>query len=303
VAPLPQHSTFGSVWESQLGVVPSVPGVSATLDDEDAYDDEPEIPEYLLAERRQQGRGRGQGRGQGGRGQGGRGQGGYRSAIDRERYGRAGAPAASSFGRDRSGGQGRGQGQGRNQAAPRPQQPRPPAPPREERVTASAEPWSEVPADVQELLRAELARRQSSGSRTSHPAPERPRSPHGAGRRRPERARRPSRCRARPRDGDGGRRGPRQADPTSDHQGRCRARPRAGDGAAEAPAKAYRRRTTKALPSPPRDGDGPPRPRQADPTSDHQGRCRARPRAGDGGRRGHRQADPTSDHQGRGHDR
>ncbi len=167
VAPLPQHSTFGSVWESQLGVTPSTP-IRASVDDEDGYDDEPEIPEYLLAERRQQGRGRGRDRT--GRGPGGRGQGGYRSAIDRERYGRAGAPAAGGY--NRSGGQGQGQGQGpgqgrsqgRGQQQPRPQ-PRQAAPVRDERPSASAEPWSEVPADVQELLRAELARRQAAGGK------------------------------------------------------------------------------------------------------------------------------------------
>ncbi len=58
VATLPQHSTFGSVWESQIGVA-STPVAAAPLDDQEDYDDEPEIPEYLLAERRQQGRNRG----------------------------------------------------------------------------------------------------------------------------------------------------------------------------------------------------------------------------------------------------
>ncbi len=240
VAPLPQHSTFGSVWESQLGVVPSVPGVSATLDDEDAYDDEPEIPEYLLAERRQQGGARGQGRGQGGRGQGGRGQGGgYRSAVDRERYGRAGAATTSGFGRDRTGGQGRGQGPGRTQPAPRPQQPRPPAPPREERVAASAEPWSEVPADVQELLRAELARRQSPGSRTSSPAPELAAEPA---------RRKASTSRASTAAAEPAAEAEAPAKPTRRRTTKAAATEPAAEPAAEAeaPAKPTRRRTTKA---------------------------------------------------------
>jgi hypothetical protein len=43
---------------------------------------------------------------------------------------------------------------------------------REDRPTASAEPWSEVPADVQELLRAEMARRQTGGGRTTKAAAE-----------------------------------------------------------------------------------------------------------------------------------
>jgi uncharacterized LabA/DUF88 family protein len=183
VATLPQHSTFGSVWESQLGVA-SAPINAAPVDDQDGYDDEPEIPEYLLAERRQQGRNRG-GSNQrpGNRGApGGRNapSAGYRSAVDRERYGRSGAPSTSGFGggaggnnagrgdrppdRNRGGQQGQG---GRGQAPAR--QPRPvSAEPRErferaERPAASAEPWSEVPPDVQEMLRAELARRQPAG--------------------------------------------------------------------------------------------------------------------------------------------
>ena len=101
VATLPQHSTFGSVWESQIGVA-SAPVSAGPVDDQDGYDDEPEIPEYLLAERRQQGRNRG-GSNQrpGNRGApGGRNapSAGYRSAVDRERYGRAGAPSTGSFG-------------------------------------------------------------------------------------------------------------------------------------------------------------------------------------------------------------
>ena len=187
VATLPQHSTFGSVWESQIGVA-SAPVVAAPLDDQDGYDDEPEIPEYLLAERRQQGRNRG-GSNQrpGNRGApGGRNapSAGYRAAVDRERYGRTGSPSTGGFGSggggntsggntsggnrgdrqpDRNRGGQSGQG-GRGQAPAR--QPRPvSAEPRErfersERPAASAEPWSEVPADVQEMLRAELARRQ-----------------------------------------------------------------------------------------------------------------------------------------------
>ncbi len=179
VATLPQHSTFGSVWETQLGVAPAAT-VSAPLDDQEAYDDEPEIPEYLLAERRQQGRARGgqrpgnRGGAPGNRGAAGGGA-GYRAAVDRERYGRTGSPSTGGFGGnsggnrsdrqpDRNrGGQPAHANRGQAQA---PRQPRPASPePRErfertERPAASAEPWSEVPADVQEMLRAELARKQ-----------------------------------------------------------------------------------------------------------------------------------------------
>ena len=99
VATLPQHSTFGSVWESQLGAAPA-PAISGSLDDQEGYDDEPEIPEYLLAERRQQGRARG-GRDQrpGNRGGApGNRAGGYRTAVDRERYGRTGSPSTGGYG-------------------------------------------------------------------------------------------------------------------------------------------------------------------------------------------------------------
>jgi uncharacterized LabA/DUF88 family protein len=183
IAPLPQHSTFGSVWDSQLGVTPAAPMAASTsrpsADEDEDFEDEPEIPEYLLAERRQQQRGRGRpmrpGQGGGGR------RAGYQSAMDRERYGRpAGTTGgASGFGAgaqrmDRprppvSGGGGRPpMGGGRNNRPP--QQARPSRPAYQEvqrerepeRQSASSEPWSEVPADVQALLRAELARRQGS---------------------------------------------------------------------------------------------------------------------------------------------
>jgi uncharacterized LabA/DUF88 family protein len=182
IAPLPQHSTFGSVWDSQIGV-PSTP-VGATpstvddLEDED-LEDEPEIPEYLLAERRQQGQNRGRGGGNRmQRPQGRRGGAGYQSAVDNVRYGRSGTSAFGGGG----GGGGMPRMPDRNRApmggnrGPRPQpqqqsrpRPRPSyvEPAREiERPErpASSEPWSEVPPEVQEMLRAELARRQSTAA-------------------------------------------------------------------------------------------------------------------------------------------
>jgi uncharacterized LabA/DUF88 family protein len=182
IAPLPQHSTFGSVWDSQLGVAPAPlaaagAGPASVPDDED-FDDEPEIPEYLLAERRQQQRGRGRpmrpGQGGGGR------RAGYQSAMDRERYGRPAGSTGGGSGYASSGGAPRldrsrpPMGVNRNNRPPQqqqqPQQPRPSRPAYQEvqrepeRSVSSAEPWSEVPADVQELLRAELARRQGSSA-------------------------------------------------------------------------------------------------------------------------------------------
>ncbi len=240
VAPLPQHSTFGSVWESQLGVIPSIPSAGPGMDDEDGYDDEPEVPEYLLAERRQQGRGRNRG----GRGASGRGQGGYRSAIDRERFGRSGAAPAGRFDRVRPGGQGRGQGPGRAESQPRPQpQPRQATQTRGERAPVTAEPWSEVPADVQELLRAELARRQSAGPRTrTTPAATTPEAGSAEARVAPAALAEPAEAPAKP---VRRRTTKAAAEPTAGSAGTPVA-PGAVAEPAEAPAKPVRRRTTKA---------------------------------------------------------
>ena len=116
-------------------------------DEEEDIEAEPDVPEYLMAEKRQPDRRRG--------GRGGR-SGGYRSAIDRERYGVG----------SRSGYQ-RGPG--------RPRSLRPSSPGRASvhamepiEQTPGGDPWSEVPPEVQELLRAELARRQVSSGK---PAP------------------------------------------------------------------------------------------------------------------------------------
>ncbi|MDQ3493144.1 MAG: NYN domain-containing protein, partial [Chloroflexota bacterium] len=177
---IPQHSTFGSVWDSQMGV-PAAPLTATPLTEDEEDFDEPEIPEYLLAERRQQ-----QQRNRGGRSgggcqgnRGGRGGGSYRTALDRERFGRSGVSsfggagaAAGNMSRPPDRQRGRDQRPQapnrqnrpfmREAAAPQqqsrpPQQPRPPQ--QATRPGQEAEPWSEVPAEVQALLRAELARR------------------------------------------------------------------------------------------------------------------------------------------------
>ncbi len=149
LAPAPVRPTaFGSIWDSQIGV-PSGPVSSLPVDEEEL--DEPEIPEYLLAERRQ---GRNRGRGAPvGRGRGGR-PSSYASAVDRERYGRGGgvnrypeAPRVQGPARPGEG--------GRRFDRPAGGQPRPE---RAERQPArSSEPWSEVPPEIEELLRAQLA--------------------------------------------------------------------------------------------------------------------------------------------------
>jgi len=162
--PAPRRAAFGSVWDSQIGV-PSAPR-SATPSDDEEYDDEPAIPEYLLAERRAGSRG-GQQPGQRG-GQRGRG-GSYAAAVDRERYGR-GAPSGSRVSEPSSRGapsgsrvsepssRGAPSGSRGGQRTSRPPQPasfRDRAPERR----PSSEPWSEVPPELEQLLRAQLAQK------------------------------------------------------------------------------------------------------------------------------------------------
>jgi uncharacterized LabA/DUF88 family protein len=179
------HQTFGSVWDTQLGVptapIPTTADVFTT-DDEEDYEDEPEVPEYLLAERRQ----RGQQRGQRGRmgGRGGRAA-GYQAAVERERYGRGGGFSAPRLPERQRGDRqrpGRQQPGRPPQRSPR-QEPRSPRqdqrPPREQRLqerqapAASGQPWSEVPPEVEELLRAELARQAPApAARAPEPASE-----------------------------------------------------------------------------------------------------------------------------------
>ena len=148
VRPARRPATFGSVWDSQIGV-PSAPRPAGPADDEE-YDDEPAIPEYLLAERRAGNRG-GQPAGQRG-GQRGRG-GSYAAAVDRERYGcRGGSRLSEPSGRSAPSGSRGGQ---RPSNAPQPTPFRDRAPQRR----PSSEPWSEVPPELEELLRAQLAQK------------------------------------------------------------------------------------------------------------------------------------------------
>ncbi len=168
--PARRPAAFGSVWDSQIGVAAPLAGRPAAEDEE--FDDEPEIPEYLLAERRNRG-------GQGARGgqpvqgiRGGRGRAGsYAAAIDRERYGRGGAPSSAGgsvrFGEpagrsapNRDAGPRRDLAP-RRDAAPRRDMGRPVQmrPERLEGHSGSSEPWSEVPPELEELLKAQLAQK------------------------------------------------------------------------------------------------------------------------------------------------
>jgi uncharacterized LabA/DUF88 family protein len=167
----PRPAAFGSIWDSQIGVAAPVASRPATEDEE--FDDEPEIPEYLLAERRNRG-------GQGARGgqpiggnRGGRGRGGaYAAAVDRERYGRGGATGGAPSGGTRFGEPAGRSGVNRDAAPRRDLAPRRDSAPRQdvgrsvqarpERFDsrpANSEPWSEVPPELEELLKAQLAQK------------------------------------------------------------------------------------------------------------------------------------------------
>ena len=171
VAPAKRPNQFGSVWDSQIGMAGRPERLAPITPDEDDFA-EPEIPEYLLAERR-----RSSGAGaRGGRGQGGRGvRSGYAAAVERERYGGSGrsrfaepvrAPQPPSRGPRRDDRPARGPDRGpdrsdRPQRQQQPQQRRSPAPQRQGGGRDSSEPWSEVPPELEELLRAQLSAKMS----------------------------------------------------------------------------------------------------------------------------------------------
>ncbi len=170
---IPPHSAFGSVWDSQLGMPTAPVAGTADLDEEEL--EEPEIPEYLLTERRQRGRATRAPRGtRGGRGSA------YQQAVERERYGRGAPGSVSSSGRapraERSPERGARPQFERQERARPPREPQP-----EPRQQSGAEPWSEVPPDVAELLRAELARRGGAAQEEAErgQAPAEGRAPEG----------------------------------------------------------------------------------------------------------------------------
>ncbi len=150
--PRPPRSTpFGSVWDSQLGTTAAPSPLTPPSDDEDF--DEPEIPEYLIAEQRR-------GRAPGGGGRGGArggprgGRAAYQSAIERERYGRGGGGGINRYpdvsgrtgGRDQRGG---GRGYDRPNERPR----------EAARPSGSTEPWSEVPPELEAMVRAQVGQK------------------------------------------------------------------------------------------------------------------------------------------------
>ena len=154
---------FGSVWDAQLGTTtrPATSGV-APLPAEDEDLDEPEIPEYLLAERRRGGQGQAGRGGRGGGGGRGGARGAYNAAIERERYG--GSRGMPSTGGGGMGGGSRYAEPSRGGAGRGPQQPprggRSDRPDRVERAPRSGgdEPWSEVPPELEQILLAQMQR-------------------------------------------------------------------------------------------------------------------------------------------------
>ena len=149
----PRSTPFGSVWDRQLGTSttrPSTSGVQPLSEDEEDLE-EPEIPEYLITEQR---RGRRRG-GRGGRGT----RGAYSAAVERERYGggRGGSGRYAEPSRSGSGAGSRSARQDRTDRAPRSQ---------------GGEPWSEVPPELEEALRAQMA--QSQGGADAAPAEDTP---------------------------------------------------------------------------------------------------------------------------------
>ena len=155
--PAARPNQFGSVWDSQIGMAGRPEGLTPLTADEDDFA-EPEIPEYLLAEKRRGGRGQGQGQGRGG----GRGvRSAYASAVDRERYGRS----SSRFPEPARQPQAQ-QPRRRDERPPRQSQPQP----RRGVVVPrsggrdSAEPWTEVPPELEEILRAQLSTKLSRQS-------------------------------------------------------------------------------------------------------------------------------------------
>jgi uncharacterized LabA/DUF88 family protein len=153
----PRPAAFGSVWDSQIGMPSGPSGDRAPSGDDEDFE-EPEIPEYLIAEQRRGARGgAGAGRGRGGP-RGGRSA--YVAAMERERYG--GGRSTRPAGIDRYGDPSRQGGRygGRGPARPDRQPGRP-----------SSEPWSEVPPELEEMLRAQMSSRRRD---EDEQAPDRP---------------------------------------------------------------------------------------------------------------------------------
>jgi uncharacterized LabA/DUF88 family protein len=189
-APRPvRPNQFGSVWDSQIGMAGRPPRTERAAPASSVEDDfaEPEIPEYLLAERHRGGNAARGGRGGGGGG--GRGvRSAYASAVDRERFGRSSSPSPSSSGSRYAEPPRQSQPQPQRHRDERPQRQSGPVPQRGGGLPRgggrdSSEPWSEVPPELEELLRAQLSTKLSrpSAARSDAPASDAPASAAPAG--------------------------------------------------------------------------------------------------------------------------
>jgi uncharacterized LabA/DUF88 family protein len=239
-APANRPNQFGSVWDSQIGMAgrPERLAPISPADEEDYA--EPEIPEYLLAERKRGGRGRG--------GRGGA-RSAYASALERERFGRS-----SSLSRYPEPARQSQQPRRRDdRQRPAPAQPhrggqgagRPARPGRE-----SAEPWSEVPPEVEELLRASLSARATRPS--DDPAAQVAEAPAAAPRRRA-----PARKKAADADGAGAEAAPEAEAPVKATRSRKKAAPAEGDSSDGATAEAApKRRAPARKKAAPAEGEG-----------------------------------------------
>ena len=149
----PRSTPFGSVWDSQLGTATPSSTPLAPLPDDEDFEDEPEIPEYLIAERNRNRSGAGRG-GRSGGARGGRAA--YQTAMDRERFGRGGGGGGINRYPDvseRPAARPAAPAGGRDQRPPRQDRPAGPAPSR------GGGEWSEVPPELEELLRAQLTQK------------------------------------------------------------------------------------------------------------------------------------------------
>ncbi|MEO8273663.1 MAG: hypothetical protein ABI620_06330, partial [Chloroflexota bacterium] len=164
-------SAFGSVWDSQIGI-PAARRPAPATDDEEDYD-EPAVPEYLITERRQRDGNRGGVHGGAGRGRGGA----YAAALDRERFGGGRGSTRSGFQQPPAGNRepnfNRSDRVDRNDRPERmdrgDRQPFRPAARPAPRPSGD-EPWSEVPPEIEAMLRAQLGSRPAAAPRRE-PAP------------------------------------------------------------------------------------------------------------------------------------
>ena len=221
-------SAFGSVWDSQIGI-PAARRTAPSVDEDEDFD-EPAVPEYLIAERRQRDGNRGGVRGGAGRGRGGA----YAAALDRERFGGGRGSTRSGFQQPPAGNRepnfNRSEPIDRGNRADR--QPFRPAVRPAPRPSGD-EPWSEVPPEIEAMLRAQLGSRPAAAPRRE-PAPAAS-SETGAA---------PVEAAATPIASRRGRRPAAAAEPEA-------TAPASGEGTAAAPVKARRapaRRTAAAAP-------------------------------------------------------